>query len=476
VALTDGVIMANNPTIPAGYTGFEPEIQDITRQRDMAKLLLQQGMNMNDMGGQMVSGRFVGASPWQGIAKLYSAYKGGKLSREADAKQAQLIEALRRVGVEESKDIMGLARGQQATPDVIPQFQTLRDDQGELTMGATAGREAVAPDIEGAYIKAVGGRSPQAQALAQILGKQLMREPKWEMKGMYNEKTGNTDLYQYDANALDPSKTMRKVGVEKPALSAKDVADLRDKGITIPFGGGQGAGGGGVSMGGGQTVSGGQGGQVTGDAKYMPSNLPTYQYDPSLSPAQNRELQGKFAEDLRKNVKNARDAFGTIQSVAEILSSGKPSSGRGENIITGTREFFGGGGEQSKTDAQLRVLGQKLVQQVPRFEGPQSDKDVASYQAAAGDIGNPNMPIETRMAALQTLVDLNKKYYPNGDWDKIDLAGPVRTKQTFFKGSKTMSPTEFRKGLTGQDQEAFDWARRNPNDPRATEIRNRLGF
>ena len=48
-----------------------PEMQDITRQRDLAKMLLQKGMADN-LGGQMVSGRYVGASPLQGIANMYS--------------------------------------------------------------------------------------------------------------------------------------------------------------------------------------------------------------------------------------------------------------------------------------------------------------------------------------------------------------------------------------------------------------------
>jgi hypothetical protein len=450
-----------------------PEMQDISRQRDLAKMLLQKGLSDN-LQGQMVSGRYVGASPLQGIANMYAAYTGRQMSKEADRKQAELAQMLRTAGVQESQDILSTMRGREAVPEVIPQGQTLLDDQGMPTMGAQRGVSAVAPDLQSAYAKAIGARSPQAQALAPVLAKQLMREPKWEKVERLDQRTGNTIAGMVDVNSAQPELTFREIGVSKPALSQKDIIDFRDRGINV---GGGSMPSGGAPMGGGQVVAGGQvSGQVTGDAKFMPANLPTYQYDPTLSPAQNRELQGKFAEDLRKNVKNAKDAYGTIKSVSEILSSGKPSSGRGENIITGTREFFGGGGEQSKTDAQLRVLGQKLVQQVPRFEGPQSDKDVASYQAAAGDIGNPNMPIESRMAALQTLVDLNKKYYPNGDWDSIDLAGPVRTKQTFFSGSKTMSPTEFRKGLTGQDQEAFDWARRNPNDPRSTEIRNRLGF
>lgn len=484
--------MANNPAIPVGFTGYEPELQDITRQREMAKMLLQQGMNQNDMQGQVVSGRFVGASPWQGIAKLYQSYKGRELANEADRKQQELINALRVAGVEESKDIMALARGREAVPEVVPQGQTLRDDQGQLTMGATAGSAAVAPDIEAAYTKAIGGRSPQAQALAQLLGKQLMREPKWEMKGIYNEKTGATDLYQYDANSTDPMKTMKKVGTEKPALSAKDVAELRDKGITLPFpaGGQGGGGGGGVSygggavsatpMGGGQTnyvapQGGGQVRQTTGGVINQPS-MSTYQYNPSLSPAQNRELQGKFVAENEKNIKNAKESFSVIKDAADIFNTGMPTSGGLKNIGTGIAEFFDIPTQAADADARLTILGEKLTAQVPRFEGPQSDKDTASYRAAAGDLGNANKTINTRMSALKTLIDLNKKYYPQGDWDKIDISGPVRTRQTFTSGSKTLSPTEFINGLSPIDQEAFKFVRKNPNDPRTPEIKKRLGI
>lgn len=474
--------MANNPAIPVGFTGYEPELQDITRQREMAKMLLQQGMNQNDMQGQMVSGRFVGASPWQGIAKLYQAYSGRELTKEADRKQAELIEALRKAGVEESKDILALARG-------TPEQTTYGAGAEGPTMSVTP---ATAPDLEAAYTKAIGGRSPQAQALAGLLSKQLMREPKWEMKGIYNEKTGATDLYQYDANSTDPMKTMKKVGTEKPALSAKDVAELRDKGITLPFpaGGQGGGGGGGVSygggavsatpMGGGQTnyvapQGGGQVRQTTGGVINQPS-MSTYQYNPSLSPAQNRELQGKFVADMEKNIKNAKESFSVIKDAADIFNTGMPTSGGLKNIGTGIAEFFDIPTQAADADARLTILGEKLTAQVPRFEGPQSDKDTASYRAAAGDLGNANKTINTRMSALKTLIDLNKKYYPQGEWDKIDISGPVRTRQTFTSGSKTLSPTEFINGLSPIDQEAFKFVRKNPNDPRTPEIKKRLGI
>jgi hypothetical protein len=442
-----------------------PEMQDITRQRDLARLLLQRGMADN-LQGQMVSGRYVGASPLQGIANIYSAYKGGKMSKEADRKQQELAQILRTAGVQESQDILSTMRGRQAVPEVIPQGQTLLDDQGMPTMGAQRGVAGVTPDLESAYAKAIGSRSPQGQALAPMLAKQLMREPKFEKIEQYDPKTGNTMVGMIDVNSPNPEATYRPVGVSKPAMSQKDILELRDRGINV----GGGIPTGGVAMGGGQG-----GGQVTGDAKYLPANLPTYEYNPRLSPQQNRELAGKFEADLQKNVKNAKSAFNAIKNVSEILGSNAPSSGRGENIITGVREFFGRGGEASKTDAQLKVLEQQLVQQVPRFEGPQSDKDVASYKAAAGDVGNPNIPIASRMGALQVLIDLNKKYYPNGDWDSINL-NPPNIKPNMLGGTNTyFGATVQARQLAPQDQEALNWANSNPNDPRSAQIKQRLG-
>lgn len=210
--------------------------------------------------------------------------------------------------------------------------------------------------------------------------------------------------------------------------------------------------------------------------KYAPSSIPQYQNDPTISPKQNAEARAAFNKETQKSVKNAENSFGLLKSAADILNTGAPSSGLAENLVTGAREIFGGGGQTSKADAQLKILGNKLTGQVPRFEGPQSDKDTAIYQASAGDLQNPNIPIATRLSAIQTMIDLNKKYYPNGDWESIDIAGPVTTRQTFLKGSSTIDPAQFVQGLNAQDKEAFTWARRNPSDPRAAKINERLGI
>lgn len=399
--------------------------QQVLRQQKMAEMLLQSGFQQPQ--GQMVSGRYVAPSITQNLANLANIYAGKTGIEKAEKAQLDLAERLRATQATEAQNIVGALKGTPEVAAVVPEGQTLRDDQGNLTMGSQVGTPAVAGSRDKALMEALKGRSQFSQSMAGKLLEQDFKEPKFEKIEQYDPKTGNTIIGMVNVNSPNPEATYRPIGVSKPAMSAKDRAELADKGIIV--------GGGSMSMGGGQAS--GQGGQQpTGDAKYMPTNLPTYEYDTSLSPADNRALQVEFSKGLKKNVQNAKDSFGSIKAVSEILKTNDPSSGFFENVITGTREMFGGGGKQSQADAKLKVLGQKLVQQVPRFEGPQSDKDVASYQAAAGDIGNPNRPIAARLAALQTLVDLNKKYYPNGDWDSINLEVP-KIKPNMLGGTNT---------------------------------------
>jgi len=441
--------------------------QQILRQQRMAEMLMQQGMQQPQ--GQMVSGRYVAPSITQNLANLANLYVGQRGIEKADKAQLDLANRLRQQGVLEAQDIMSTMRGRQAVPEVVPQGQTLLDDQGMLTMGSRRGVAGVAPDLEAAYAKAAGASSAQGRALAPLLAKQLMPDLTPEEK-------------RYKAAVADGSWKPEKMGgfnaflnqlTEKDKFNiAKDKAELADKGIFI---GGPSSGAmpsSGVSM-----VNAQGGGQkVTGDARFMPANMPVYEPDPNLTNAQNREAAGKFSEEQRKNVKNAKNTFELLKDASGILNTGNPSSGMLESMVTGTKQFFGKGGETSKADQQLNMIGGALTMTQPRFEGPQGVLDVKLYEKLAGDLGNANLPIETRLGAVQQMIRLQKKYYPNGDWDSIDVSGPVTTRQTFLRGEQRFDPVTFRQGLKPQDQEAFDWVRRNPNDPRSNEIKQRLGI
>lgn len=452
-----------------------PEIlqqqQALNRQQQMAQLLMQQGQSMPS--GQMVSGRYVAPSFFQYAAPLFQTYAGTKLAEKGDKASADLAKALRQQYANEAQQYQELLRGKEAT----------FEQAGPTPTGGNIPNQTyrAGADPQAAYLFGSTAYNP---ALQQVALKKLTEGPKWEKASFTDEKTGRVREGVIDVNATNPISTFQVGGV-KPEMTAYEraniqfkAAELGDRGIGVNLVGGQG-----MMPQFNMPQGGGQTGQVNlpkADVKFAPSQIEQYVPDPTLTNEQNRAANAEFNKKLRANIDNAKDSFGLLKSAAETLSSGKPSSGRLENIVTGTREFFGGGGEASKTDATLTILGTKLTSKVPRFEGPQSDKDTALYQAAAGDLGNANKPIATRLAAVQEMINLNRKYYPNGEWESIDVTGPVTRKNilggTRGLGAETMSPSEFRKTLSGADLEAFNFVLKNPNDKRTPAIKSRLGI
>jgi hypothetical protein len=62
----------------------------------------------------------------------------------------------------------------------------------------------------------------------------------------------------------------------------------------------------------------------------------------------------------------------------------------------------------------LDVAADTLLKQIQRFEGPQSDKDVISYEKAAASLRNTMTPMPVKKAALTVLRDAlvrQKAYY-----------------------------------------------------------------
>jgi hypothetical protein len=74
-----------------------------------------------------------------------------------------------------------------------------------------------------------------------------------------------------------------------------------------------------------------------------------------------------------------------------------------------TRAFVtGGAGEGAIAGAKLGPIADLALKMVPRFEGPQSDKDTQSYKEAAGQLANTAIPNEIRKQAGRTVLRLMK--------------------------------------------------------------------
>jgi len=99
----------------ATYDQINPDIIGLAEQKALAKSLREHGMKQN-LQGQMVSGRFVGASPLQGLADLLNIHTGKSMEREIAQKEKAIAEGLREKGLRDIEDVMTLASGRQALP------------------------------------------------------------------------------------------------------------------------------------------------------------------------------------------------------------------------------------------------------------------------------------------------------------------------------------------------------------------------
>ena len=126
------------------------------------------------------------------------------------------------------------------------------------------------------------------------------------------------------------------------------------------------------------------------------------------------KVEGGIAGKELTNIAHAKEVYDLIMPIQTAL---KDATGSGLGTkVDAIASFFGGSTKGAEASAQLKVLGSKILMNVPRFEGPQSDKDTAAYKEAAGSLADSTVPIKQRSAALKTIIDLNKKYAPELDW------------------------------------------------------------
>lgn len=121
------------------------------------------------------------------------------------------------------------------------------------------------------------------------------------------------------------------------------------------------------------------------------------------------------AQDI-KNQKFADSSYGLIVPISKAIKDSTGSGiGAGVDTVAG---LIGASPKGAQAISRLNVLSYQILANVPRFEGPQSDYDVQVYRQAAGDLANAKLPVETRLAALDAIVQVLKRYdkKDNNDW------------------------------------------------------------
>lgn len=119
-----------------------------------------------------------------------------------------------------------------------------------------------------------------------------------------------------------------------------------------------------------------------------------------------------FERTVAQREQMSRDLDSTISELERATKKGgliETATGSG---IGTARDFgmalYGGASEGSVALGALAPIYDKVLKMVPRFEGPQSDKDTVSYNNAAGNLANPRTPPATKMAAAKEILRLMK--------------------------------------------------------------------
>jgi hypothetical protein len=123
---------------------------------------------------------------------------------------------------------------------------------------------------------------------------------------------------------------------------------------------------------------------------------------PSATFEKTAALKKQLNTDLTTTIKELERV-----TVDKGLIDQSTGSGAGRLADVGAG-FFGGATEGAIATAKLKPIADMVLKMVPRFEGPQSDKDTASYKEAAGQLADPTVPNKIRKEAAIEIIRLMK--------------------------------------------------------------------
>jgi hypothetical protein len=123
---------------------------------------------------------------------------------------------------------------------------------------------------------------------------------------------------------------------------------------------------------------------------------------PSATFEKTAELRKQQGKDLSLAITELTNATKDGGLIDKSTGSG---AGRLVDVAAG---FAGQATPGAIAIAKLKPIADIALKMVPRFEGPQSDKDTASYKEAAGQLADASLPTEIRKAAGKEVLRLMK--------------------------------------------------------------------
>lgn len=429
------------------FTELTPELTALSRQQKMAELLTAKGLQTPQ--AQMVGDVYVPANPLQYLGNLFNVYAGSKMSEQAEQEAQKLAQQLK---TKEAQDISSFYENLYGDPNRVIQ------QAGPTPEGGNIPPEVVPlpANPQRAYQIAAASQSPVLrQQLAEMLKGQKLGEG--EVITRFNPVTGKMENVASGApkyrapieidtgtaielrDPLDPTKVLQRIP-KSQMPTAGQVIEREDGTFLVDT--------------------------RTGQAK------------PVVGPQGQPLVGGKPLTETQSNAV----AFGMRAVEANRIATDLENRGFTNTGVI--RTAIGG------TVGTAPIVGEKLEQGVrsafnvlPGIVGGPSPEQQQNDQARRNFISAVLRKESGAAISPTEYVNEERKYFPQlGDSEKV-----IKQKQEARRlaiqaleaqagsGGKRMIERNVGQQLSPQDQEALNWANSNPTDPRAAQIKQRLG-
>lgn len=357
------------------------ELRRLANQEKMAAVMMQRGQQ--PLTGGMVGQTYVGASPLQGIANMLHQYNASKATQDAEQGYKALAD---RKAQEYASAISDYKRNTVGTPE-----QPMGPPTPEGEMGV---KPAFAPSADvrrQAIIEAFTSTNPRLSKMGQM---DFQMDARKEVKQdaikarmdelQYRLAEGRISKQEADARAADLRREMQEAGFAQQRSMAQLAAGLRQPPAPIQ-----------VTDAAGNVKLVDQRGNLIKDLGAVGK--------PSAGFEKAGAAKKKLSTDLDMAISELEKATKDGGLIDKSTGSGAGA------LVDAAAGFFGKATPGSIAVGQMKPIFDIVLKMVPRFEGPQSDKDTASYREAAGELANPATPNERKKEAGKEILRLMRE-------------------------------------------------------------------